>query len=319
MNRWLATGVLFVSAATASAGIYDDLYRGLQLVGTPTDGPLSLLSDGSRVNGSRLGRLRFVPNRLGKGYNVEFDRTFGADSRGRPEVFDLGAADLTLAGSVQSTLSYTSRWFLTGTGDTTINNLQYRVRSKTGAQDFDLSGTLNGRGAMQVNQFGFYTLNLDVQNTNSTLTVNGVAVRDSQDTQFDIGPINVQGNIYFDALIGVLNSLGADTTELQKLFPNSAIDEISQSLQDSLRKSQFNAKELNESSLASAEKEFVTDARQAVLSRLFAPIGNVPSAFASTIQAGDPAGQSSSRVPEPSTIALIGVGAAVVAMRVSRR
>lgn len=86
------------SVPQAQSGLYEDIYRGLQLAATPSGYPLTGTADGTRVNGQRAGRLRILPDQVGQGYTLEFDRSFGQDSRGRPEILDLGAYELELAG-----------------------------------------------------------------------------------------------------------------------------------------------------------------------------------------------------------------------------
>ena len=109
-----------------------------------------------RVNGARVGQLRVVPNQLGQGYRLELDRSFGNDQFGRPEVFDAGPFELELQGNVQATAGYTTRFFPIGTVDFSTTNLNYSLRARTGAQDFDLVGTLNMNGRAEVNPLGFY-------------------------------------------------------------------------------------------------------------------------------------------------------------------
>jgi len=221
----VSLAALLVLAVTsipgAPGGLFDDIYRGLEIYSTPLGGP----------SGQRVGRLRVVPHRLGQGYTVELDRSFGADGGGRPEVFDLGAMELELSGQTAATLGYTSRGFLIGNGQFNANNLAYTLRGKTGAQDFALAGTLAVQGSLEVNQLGFYTGQLEVNNTNSSLTVDGVLARGDESTNFDIGPISVKGNIYYDALISVLGALGVDTTTLEQLSPKSPVDVIVDAVQ----------------------------------------------------------------------------------------
>lgn len=215
-------------AIPAQAGLFSDLYDGLIYFTTPSDGPLNFGSDGTAFNGSRSGRVRITENQLGDGFAVEINRAFGADSQGRPEILDLGAFELQLDGVLASTLSYTSRGFLVGNSDLSVQNLQYAIRGKTGAQDVELTGTLNVGHTLEINQFGFYTMNLAVNNTDSQATVDGVVVRDVDETNFNVGPITIEGNIFFDAFVGLLGSFGADISGLQNAFPESPIDRITQ-------------------------------------------------------------------------------------------
>lgn len=88
---------------------------------------------------------------------------------------------------------------------------------------------------MEINQYGFYTLNLDVNNLDSQLVVDGVVVTGDTITNFDVGPINVKGNVFYDGLIALLAGLGVDTTGLEQLTPESPIDRIADSFQQQMQ------------------------------------------------------------------------------------
>jgi len=248
MSRQRMLGSFGVAAAalllvaTAHGGVYRDLYRGLELIATPSGGPLLGGGDGSRVNGQRLGRLRIVPNELGKGYRLELDRTFGVDSRGRAEVFDTGLFELELSGPTQTTLSYTSRSlgkkrFYTVNGESLANNLNYRAAAKTGAVDASIVGTLSYDNTFEVNQLGFYTLAIDITNANSRLIFEDLGETRSEPLNFDVGPINVRGNVFLDLLIAGLSTVGVDTSGLQQAFGKSPVDQINAALQEALTRS----------------------------------------------------------------------------------
>ncbi len=227
---------LLAPSRAAQADIPELIFQGLDLVATPSGFPVFPAGDGGLVNGQRSGRLRIVPNRLGQGYRLELDRSFGLDSRGRPEVFDLGAVELELNGSISSTLSYTRRGLLIGSADINTNNLNYALRFQTGGQDAVLSGTLNGLQNIEINQFGFYDASLNLSNTDATLTLDGAIAEGTRDADFDLGPINIRGNIYLDALVGLLASFGVDTSGLEQLIPGSPIGEIADSIREQLER-----------------------------------------------------------------------------------
>ena len=84
---------------------------------------------------------------------------------------------------------------------------------------------MNIAEAVEINQFGFYEASINISNTTPELFLDGLA-QESVPENFDIGPINVKGNIFFDAFVALLSSLGVDTTELQALTPGSAIGQI---------------------------------------------------------------------------------------------
>lgn len=289
--------------APGFGGIFEEIYRGLDLLATPSDGPLFNTGDGTRVNGSRSGRLRIMPNRAGQGYQLEFDRTFGPDTRGRPEVFDAGPYELQLQGGIQSTLAYTRRYLPTGSADTTINNLQYAIRGKSGLQDVQLSGTFNGATSLEINALGFYSLQADIRHLNAQLTLDGV-VQDEEDTDFDIGPISIRGNVFLDALGALSRSFGSDASGLvQEITPKSPIDIISDAIEEQLRQAaKLSNIELDESfdfSAAFAEALQSSDA---------------PTLLADVTSERDlpPLG---APIPEPAAILLIGLPALLIIRR----
>ncbi len=224
--------VYALCAAPAGAGLWGELYRGLELVATPSGSPLSTLGDGSRVNGARLGRLRIMPNDFGDGHRLEFDRTFGRDSRGRPEILDLGQFEVELAGATQMTASYTDRWLLTGNMEFVASDLNYRTAVKSGALDAQLTGTLDVANALEINQLGFYTIQINISNDNSELVVDTLSDSTNEELDFDIGPITLQGNVFVDLFISFMGAIGVDTTELSRLSPQSPADAVSAALAD---------------------------------------------------------------------------------------
>lgn len=303
--RSFASGVLLVLASMAlpaQGGLYRDIYRGLGILATPSGSPLLSASDGTRVNGQRTGRLRIVPDSPGRGYSVEFNRTFGNDSEGRPEVLDLGGFEMQLSGATQATLGFTRRGGLVGNANVTANSLNYALRGKSGAQDIALTGTLNIQSSLEVNALGFYTLSTDVSNTNSQLTMDGVAVQNfQQPTNFDIGPINVKGNIFVDGLTAVLAQAGVDTTPLQQLFPESPLTAIIQSLEQQMTAATQVAglQVTSDGQLPPVPPGFGQAAGQTVLAGLQAPVV--------TAGSGTPG-----LVPEPGTLLLLCLGGLMV-------
>jgi hypothetical protein len=282
----------------ARAGLFDDIYRRLDLVATPSGSPLLTASDGTRVNGQRSGRLRVVPDAVGRGYTLEFDRTFGVDSHGRPEVLDLGMYELELSGATTATLGFTRRGLTIADADFAASSLAYSLRAKTGIQDAELSGTLDVQNSLEINRLGFYTLNMNVKNANSKLTLDGVVVNDEQTKNFDIGPISVKGNIYFDGLVALLSTLGVDTTALQKMSPKSPIDLISGALQQQMN-------QLKLSSLV-AGIQVTADGQLPPAPAVFVT-PSVQPATATVAQ-----DNSGSLVPEPGTLFLLASGGALL-------
>jgi len=228
--------MLALSAPTAHAQFFEDLFQGFQTAGTPISGPLFTGPGGGQAGGARLGRTRIVPNRLGDGWRFEFDRNFGPDQLGRPEVYNLGNLELELAGQTDVTAEITRRGIPTATLDFNISNLNYAIRGLTGLEDVEIVGTFDLANDIRINPLGFYTYSLTVNNTNAEIRFDGLLADGELDTDFDIGPINVKGNLFFDAFVALLGSFGVDTSELVGVFPDSPIDRIVEEIQTSLAK-----------------------------------------------------------------------------------
>ena len=230
----LAAGLL--CAASAPAGLFEDLYRAIdRYYVTPTGSPVSPAPGGGLSNGSRFGRLRIVPNRLGDGYRLELDRAFGADRTGRPEVFDLGNLELELSGNTQATIGFTRRFIPTFDARLRAGTLSYQLRGTTGGQDFVLLGQIDADQAIQFNALGFYAVNLTINNVDSRLVGEGLGVEGNVDTSFDVGPITIRGHILADALLALATSLGINTEDAEALFPKSPIDRINDEIESALR------------------------------------------------------------------------------------
>ena len=227
-RRWVLMASLaaatVLSPTVAHAGFYQNLFRALQIAATPIGGS----------SGARFGNVDLERNLLGNGYRLTFDRNFGPDALGRPEVYDLGPIEMELAGNVQSTLDFTTRGFFIGSADTTFSNLSYRVAGVTGGLDAELTGVLNVANSVEVNQFGFYTISMNVANDVSTLTFDTLEGSEVEELDFDIGPINVEGNVFVDLLYLVLDGLGADVSWLEPLTTRSAVQALQDAFNDAL-------------------------------------------------------------------------------------
>lgn len=311
----IALGLLVLFAAqgavTAYAGFVDNIYRGLEILTTPLGGPLSTSSDGTVFNGSRSGRVRIVPSGIGEGYQLELDRTFGVDSRGRAETLHLGGvADLTLSGPIQITAGYNGRgMFRTYRGEFGASNLGYLLRTKTGAQDATISGTFNTSTAFEVNPFGFYNLAVDISNSNASYALDGVVIRDEQDMNFNVGPINIQGNIFYDMALSLLNSAGVDTSDLEELFPRSPIGTINEAIQDAIQQRDVVAGISSEYSHAALLARAVIGQDSGAAEALFADLAIAPTA---TTAVADAASTPALAVPEPGALLLLTFGASTI-------
>ncbi len=310
--------VAILCAPPLHAGFFERIYRGLDVLATPSGSPIFPSGVGGASNGNRFGRLRIVPDRAGRGYTLEFNRTFGTDALGRPEVLDLGAYELELSGAINSTMGFTrrsfgadglaERGFLIGNGDLVVSALNYSLRAKSGVQDVELNGTLNVSNNIEINALGFYEAAITVSNTNSSLIADGIAVEGDLDTDFDTGPISVQGNVFFDLFVLTLSSLGVDTEPLESLFPRSPIDLITAELQNTLDRQ---AAELSKA-LESGDVDAAALGLRADV--LPGPVGSeFVSSGAATVGPATPAA-----VPEPTIAATLALGG-FLAFRRGRR
>lgn len=314
-HSYLALLVAGTLSATAHAGLWENIYTALDYAATPSGYPVFATGDGTRVNGARSGRVRIVPNGVvGSGYRLEFDRTFGVDSRGRGETFRFGSeGELRLQGTVQMTAGYTSSLLSNkdswrgGELNLQTNNLSYGVRTKLGAQDVELTGTLNMANTIEVNPLGFYNARINVSNSNSQVLLDGVVVRDADPTNFDIGPIDISGNIYIDALGVFLGALGVDTSALEDLFPRSPIDRLNDEIQRELQAAQS-----PDTALAAGNAALLLDtvlgrndaAADELVQRLIEdPTGDIPASSELTTPV-----DGTTPVPEPGTLLLLTLG-----------
>ncbi len=295
--------VAALAVPTSQAQFFQDVFRGFQVAATPSGGPLGTGAGGTRATGSRIGRTRIVPNQFGQGYRLEFDRSFGPDVLGRPEIFDFGNLELQLAGATSMTAGYTTRGIPTADVIFNVANMNYEFRAITGGQDFSLQGTLDVISDLSINPLGFYDTTLQVNNTNGALIADGLVLDGDVDTDFDIGPINIKGNLYFDLVVAALASFGVDVSGVTGIFPESPIDRIVEEIQTSLADQ---AAVLGETVLAEAGDQ------------LTAEFVGEDVAFSLTARVLEPetgtVGPTPTVIPEPATAALL-LGAGLLLIR----
>ncbi len=339
---------IVLSWAPEAPGQFTDLqrtlFRGAEFAGNrlflsnPQGGPLFDFNSFSQ-------RLEF--NRAGQGYTYESFRFFGPDSYGNTNTLDLGPFKLELGmdptvvasgqpAGIHSRVGYTTRFipevfFEAQTGQRAFNvfsaistfaptPVNYTVSFNAGVQDFEWTGNAFIDMGGRVNALGFYDFDLRMTNVGN-YEAGGLLVQDEQVTDFDVGPINVSGNILFDAVAGLLQADGATGAAVPpRIFSGAAQKEMTV---DELL-AQLEAGEI----LGDGEMQFIV---QQMFTAAFVadPLGvllnGLPSevpgfeALALSMSApapdstGDGSGSEFESVPEPGTLGLLVAAAGMIA------
>ena len=148
--------------------------------------------------------IRGGHNILSGGTDILVTNTF------RGEVFDFGALELTLSGPLSLDFSTGGRLLRNldvaiSTATSSNSNptpLAYELNYDVGGQQTTVSGTLLIDGALSFNQYGWYELNVDYSSRQTTVN-DGRFDTGTSNSDLDIGPINVRGNIFADMLAAV--------------------------------------------------------------------------------------------------------------------
>ncbi len=127
---------------------------------------------------------------------------------------DFGPFDVTLQGPMSVQFSSGGRGirgyeFAFSTATSSANNpspLNYTFNIDSGNQLATISGSLLLDGALSVDELGFYDLRLNVSSRQTT-DESGRFSNDTQQHDFDLGPIDVSGNIYADILAVVFDPI----------------------------------------------------------------------------------------------------------------
>ena len=192
-RRVITCGVLIGAVAAvprqAQAGMFEDVVRGLQYAGFQFSGRENPLSGGAEFQLYRF-----------------FDE----------ETLDFGAADLTLTGPLGFTFETGGRSlgvldFSLSTGDQAF---EYVFNSSSGAQDYRVEGNFLLDATGSINTFGFYDLRLQLSSRQGVFLDGRFQDGAEEQLDYDIGPIDVSGNIFADLLARlfdpVFEAIGAE-------------------------------------------------------------------------------------------------------------
>lgn len=281
--------VLLAGALPARAELYKDVARGLALLDFQFSGERNVLGDGITINA-----------------NAFYDGT----NTGR---FDFGVAELTLVGRISSSAGFTRRGipgadFTLNTGGTPLN---YAFRTTNGIADVAATGSVLINIDTEINALGFYNQTLQISNR-GTFETSGAALGggDSGTLAFDIGPIDVTGNVFADILASLT----------QPFFTATGTENPFAQFSGQAAKLALANKTVEDLQARAAAGEVLTDQELATLinnSIIAAVLGGTPSSKLFDelmLPEGliDPkTGVANARIapaPEPATFALLGLG-----------
>lgn len=178
---------LSASLSEARAGVHDGVNRVAYLTG---------FNEYYGHNGLTNGREFLLTN------------TFSGNS------IDFGNWSLTLQGPLSVGFSTANRPargmdFTFGTaasGSANTSTFNYSLEYHAGDTTASASGSLLVDGGVHLDQLGFYSVNLEVSSRQSIGNA-GNAVGQTNQYDLDLGPVNVNGNIFVDAFVAITQPL----------------------------------------------------------------------------------------------------------------
>lgn len=192
--RWtyaaVTLAVIVIPATTVHAGPWGQVARGFEAFGYQFSGQRNILGDGWDVN------LRTVYT--GQNFNFGFgELTLGTPGVAVPSAISMG---YTMRGIPSAKFSW-------NTGGVA---LPYTFKINTGIQDFTtINGSVLVDVSTDVNMLGFYDTRVQISNRGS-YEVDGLN-NGTGSLAYDVGPINISGNIYVDILAGITQPFFAAT------------------------------------------------------------------------------------------------------------
>lgn len=223
--------------------------------------------------------------------------------------FDFGLADLTLNGLVTTDLNYTRRIMpaVDFTSQTPQGPLAYTFNINDGIQDLTATGqmTINNKGSLNV--LGFYDLEVNISNRGQYST-EGYGLVDSGTLDFDLGPINVTGNIFIDAIAALTEPYFARTGQpnpFAKISGRAARQTIQAAAEDAIRSKVAAGRLLSEDEIESLISSTVT---ASLFGQSDPSLTTIDSMLADGNSADtDALARSLVATPEPATILFLGV------------
>lgn len=285
----------------ARAGVWDDIGFGLGYAGFDFQGQVNPLSLGVDVRAVKL-----------------FDST-SLDPRLR-NTFDFGVGELSFnTGAISAELSTSTRFlpqlnvsFQTATtSDGIAQPLGYTFTTDVGGQAVEVQGDILMDMDFSINQFGFYELTGEYSSRQTT-TSDGRFDNTSRENDFDIGPIDISGNIFADLLAAVTDPL-FEQFDAQNPFASfssrAQLDEIFSTSAKTARERAASGGELTDADITALVGALTLDQ----------VLGSVVSSAGTSGPNGQTTIPSAGAVPEPSTIVFMLVSGAFLATSGRRR
>jgi hypothetical protein len=185
--------------------------------------------------------------------------------------FDFGAGDLSLNGPLSLQVSAGGRLLpqfdvsLTTAvnGSTNATPLSYVFSNNIGgAQSSQISGTVLADVNFSLNALGFYDLGI-TYSSRQNVTKDGLPVTGGTANDFDLGPVNISGNLYADILAMLTDPIFNQAGQTNPFDSFSGRAQLSEILQTSARDMQTSLADGSDPS--SAAKGFATVPEPAVL------------------------------------------------------
>jgi hypothetical protein len=230
----VAVGITLACGISAEAGFGRDLIRGAQILGFQPQAP----------TGS---------NPLGAGADVTLTRTFVQGQAN--STFDFGDFLLMLDGPV------TIQGGIGGRLDRTIfagiqignpgNPLSYAVNYDIAGTEAVLQGQTVFTGRFEVDQFGFYELDLRGSNREVFNSAGRAGELNNVETGWDVGPFDIEGNLFADLLATITDPLfeATNTQNFFEVFSGRALRESNLEAQAALVREQIAGGEADPASI----------------------------------------------------------------------
>lgn len=171
----LCVTAVAIAADGAQAGVFKDAVRGLEYAGFQFIGQENPLSGGA---------------------DFALTRTFNN------ETLDFGGTSLTLSGPI--VFSFTTGGRLLPVLDVSLNTrnqpLNYSFVSDVGGQSTTITGSMLLDATGSIDTFGFYDFRFDLSSRETIAEEGRFRNTDGDPVDFDVGPIDVSGNVFADML-----------------------------------------------------------------------------------------------------------------------